>query len=268
MAEEVIDSLENMRLTANEEDVIAIPDEERKAKIESCTLSLIGKFLTCKPFNKKAAKNTIWRAWGLEKELQIVDVGSNLFQFKFQIEFDLERIFKGGLWTFDNQLLMLKRWQKGMNASNAKIDHASLWVQIWRVLFDMSSPQVAALVGSKLGVLEEVEKRSRQDDQNYFMRVRVGLPISKPLRRGAYLAGWEGERVWVTFKYERLPLFCHFCGFLGHDIRHCVGYFTAKKREDSVQLQYGEWLRVVGGASTVSTKENKAKWIGGCWRGA
>ena len=50
------------------------------------------------------------------------------------------------------------------------------------------------------------------------MRVRVGLPISKPLRRGAYLAGSEGERIWVTFKYERLPLFWHYCGFLGHDI--------------------------------------------------
>ena len=59
----------------------------------------------------------------------------------------------------------------------------------------MSSPKVAALVGSKLGILEEVEKRSRQDDQNYFMRVRVGLPISKPLRKGAYLAGSEGERI-------------------------------------------------------------------------
>lgn len=184
-----------MRLTADEEDVIAIPDEERRAEIESCTLSLIGKFLTCKPFNKRVAKNTIRRAWGIDKELQIVDVGSNLFQFKFQTEFDLERILKGGSWTFDNQLLMLKRWQKGMSASNVKLDHASLWVQIWGAPFDMSSPKVAALVGSKLGILEEVEKRSRQDDQNYFMRVRVGLPISKPLRKGAYLAGSEGERI-------------------------------------------------------------------------
>ena len=184
-----------MRLTVDEEDVIAIPDEERRVEIESCTLSLIGKFLTCKPFNKRVAKNTIRRAWGIDKELQIVDVGSNLFQFKFQTEFDLERILKGGPLTFDNQLLMLKRLQKGMSASNVKLDHTSLWVQIWGAPFDMSSPKVAALVGSKLGILEEVEKRSRQDDQNYFMRVRVGLPISKPLRKGAYLAGSEGERI-------------------------------------------------------------------------
>ncbi|KAK9997197.1 hypothetical protein SO802_021883 [Lithocarpus litseifolius] len=236
MAEDVIEGLENMRLTANEEDVIAISDEERLAEIESYTLSLIGKFLTCKPFNKRATKNTIRRAWGIEKGLQIVEVGSNLFQFKFQTEFDLERILKGGPWTFDNQLLMLKRWQKGMSASNVKLDHASLWVQIWGALFDMSSPQVAAVVGGKLGILEEVEKRRRQDDQNYFIRVRVALPISKPLRRGSYLAGSEGDRVWATFKYERLALFCHYCGCLGHDIRHCAGYFAVGKKEGSVQL--------------------------------
>ena len=100
----------------------------------------------------------------------------------------------------------------------------------------MSSPQVATVVGGKLGILEEVEKRRKQDNQNYFMRVRVALPISKPLRRGSYLAGLEGERVWVTFKYERLPLFCRYYGFLGHDIKHCVGYFAVGKKEGPVQF--------------------------------
>lgn len=79
------------------------------------------------------------------------------------------------------------------------------------------------------------------------MKVRVALPISKPLRRGSYLARSEGERVWVTFKYEWLPLFCHYCGFLNHDIRHCASYFVAEKKEGSVQVQYGEWLKAAGG---------------------
>ena len=85
----MIDGLENMKLMAVEEEVIAISEEGRLPEIESCNLSLIGKFLTCKVFNKRAAMNTIRRAWGMNTELQIVEVGSNLFQFKFQIEFDL-----------------------------------------------------------------------------------------------------------------------------------------------------------------------------------
>ena len=79
MADDVINSLENMKLTTKEEEVIAISDEGRKEDVESCALSLIGKFLTCKPFNKRAAQNTLRRAWGLDKGVQMVEVGSNLF---------------------------------------------------------------------------------------------------------------------------------------------------------------------------------------------
>lgn len=89
MAEDVINSLGNMKLTTKEEEVITISDEGRKEEIESCTLILIGKFLTCKHFNRKVAQSTLRRAWGLKDGLQIIEVGSNLFQFKFDSEFEL-----------------------------------------------------------------------------------------------------------------------------------------------------------------------------------
>ena len=56
MAEDVINSLENMKLITEEEEVIAISDEGRKEEIESCTLSLVGKFLTCKHSTGKQPK--------------------------------------------------------------------------------------------------------------------------------------------------------------------------------------------------------------------
>ena len=48
-----------MKLTSEEEEIIALPDKGRKEEIESYVLSLIGKFLTCKPFNKKAVQETL-----------------------------------------------------------------------------------------------------------------------------------------------------------------------------------------------------------------
>ena len=89
MADDVANRLGNMKLTFDEEEIIPISDEGRVQAIESCSLSLIGKFLTCKPFNKRAAKTTLRRAWGLENSLQIIEVGPNLFQFKFETEFDI-----------------------------------------------------------------------------------------------------------------------------------------------------------------------------------
>ena len=113
-----MEGLRNIQLTIDEEEVIAISETGRLEAIESCSLSLIGKFLTCKPFNKRAVKTTIRRAWGMDEGLQIPEIGPNLFQFKFQSEFDMNRIIRGGPWTFDNQLLMIKWWKKGMTVEN------------------------------------------------------------------------------------------------------------------------------------------------------
>ena len=258
MAEEVIQGLENMKLTTEEEEIIEVPDEGRKEEIESCSQSLIGKFLTCKSYNKRAAHTTLKKAWGLQDEVQIMEVGSNLFQFKFSIEFDMERVFKGGPWTFDNQALMLRRWQRGMTATNVKFETVSLWVQIWGAPFDMVSPKVAAEVGRRLGVVEEVETRQKQEIQNWYMRVKVAIPISKPIRRGRFIARSEGERTWVTYKYERLPIFCHFCGLLGHDVRHCAGYFAASKKGEEVLCQYGDWLKSMGTPSWSPPRRGKS----------
>ena len=79
------------------------------------------------------------------------------------------------------------------------------------------SLDVGKEIGSKLGTFMEVDRRSWQSDQAKFMRVRVELEIDKPLRRGAYIVSSKEERLWLTFKYERLPTICFICGNLGHD---------------------------------------------------
>lgn len=128
MEDEVIDGLRNMKLTSEEEEIIPISDEGRLEAIESCSLSLLGKFLTCKPFNNRVAKITLKRAWSLEDRMHITEVGPNLFQFKFQSEFDMSKVLSGGPWSFDNQLLLLQQWKRGMTVGSLKFEYASLWV--------------------------------------------------------------------------------------------------------------------------------------------
>lgn len=79
MDEDVVDRMTSLKLTAEEEEDIQVSEEGQVDELEGCVLSLIGKFSTCKPYNRKAAKSTLQRAWGLEEGLQISEVGSNLF---------------------------------------------------------------------------------------------------------------------------------------------------------------------------------------------
>ena len=97
MAKEVIQGLENVKLTTEEEEIIEVPDEGRMEEIENCSQSLIGKFLTCKSYNKRAAQTTLKKAWGLQDEVQIVEVGSNLFQLNFPLNLTWKGFLKEAL---------------------------------------------------------------------------------------------------------------------------------------------------------------------------
>lgn len=68
-------------------------------------------------------------------------------------------MLKGGPWTFDNQVLLMHKWQVGMITKNVQFDTISLWVQIWGAPFDMACPKVVEEVGRRIGEVEEVEKR-------------------------------------------------------------------------------------------------------------
>ena len=85
------------------------------------------------------------------------------------------------------------------------------------------SEEVGRDLGNRLGKYIETDKRSWLSEQAKFMRVQVDLPITRPLQRGGNIVNPDGEKFWVSFKYERLPTFCFRCGILGHDERQCPG---------------------------------------------
>ena len=97
-----------------------------------------------------------------------------------------------------------------------------------------------------------MDKRSLQAEQAKFLRIRVEIPIDKPFRRGGNITNAEGERVWINFKYERLPTFCYICGILGHDDKHC----HMSQSGGSKEKQYREWLKAGGVVRSGSKKGN------------
>lgn len=114
------------------------------------------------------------------------------------------------------------------------------------------SEEVGQDIGRSLGRLIEVDKRACQSDQAKFMRIRVDLPIEKPLRRGGHVVSKDGEKFWVHFRYERLPTFCYLCGKLGHDDKHCQVYADRQ----STPKHYGEWLKANGAFKGGNARKN------------
>ncbi|XP_023874702.1 uncharacterized protein LOC111987231 [Quercus suber] len=255
MDQDVVTSLGKLKLTKEEEEDIVIANTSSAEILEEYSLSLFGRLLSNRNQNIRALKNTLRAAWKMGSELRIVEVGNNVLQFKFGSRYQLEWVEKSGPWNFENNLLLLCRWRKGLTSKNVSFSHTPFWVQIWGLPFENMSEDIGKEIGRKIGRVLEVDKRALQADQAKFLRVRVEVQIDKPLRRGGYVKNEEGERIWVDFRYERLPIFCYRCGILGHDEKHC----HESSMVQPAGRQYGEWLKAGGVIKAGGGKEKLNK---------
>ena len=48
----------------------------------------------------------------------------------------------------------------------------------------------------------------------------------------------------MEFKYERLPIFCYWCGKVDHDERDSLLWIHSKETLRAGDKQYGPWLRI------------------------
>ena len=119
--------------------------------------------------------------------------------------YQLEWMERSGLWNFENNLLLLCRWRGGLSSANLIFTHAPFWIQIWGLPFEYMTEEAGCDIGSKIGRVIKVDKRSWQADQAKFMRVRIDLPIEKPSRRGGYVTNMDGDRCWVPLNMSDCP---------------------------------------------------------------
>ncbi|XVE52439.1 hypothetical protein DITRI_Ditri02bG0122400 [Diplodiscus trichospermus] len=73
-----------------------------------------------------------------------------------------------------------------------------------------------------------------------YLRVRVLINITKPLKRGQRVVVEGGKKIRTTFKYERLPDFCYVCGMPDHQEQECnEAIRIMKAKKSSVSLVHG-----------------------------
>ena len=89
MDSDFIERLQKIQPTEEESEVVKINLAHKEKTIEECSLTLLGRFLTNRPYNQRAAKSLLRSVWKLENDLRIVDVGEGLFQFQFKLESQL-----------------------------------------------------------------------------------------------------------------------------------------------------------------------------------
>lgn len=128
MEQTILDSLQNLQLTKEEEEDILNTSQSRPEILEECVLSLFGRLQLSRQQNQCALKNTLTSAWKMGSELlRWVTAFSNS---NLAVSIRWNGWKKNGPWNFNNNLLLLWRWNKGLTAANMEFTHSPFWVQI------------------------------------------------------------------------------------------------------------------------------------------
>ena len=142
-------------------------------------ISLFGKLLLDCQQNVRTLKNTLKTSWQLGSDLRIVEVGNDILQFKFSSRYQMEWVEKSGPWNFENNLLLLCCWKKGLSSTNTVLMHAPFWIQVWDLPFEFMNEEVGKDIGGTIDNFLEVDKCSWQSNQAKFMNIRVDVHIKK-----------------------------------------------------------------------------------------
>jgi hypothetical protein len=99
------------------------------------------------------------------------------------------------------------------------LNHIDFWVQVHGLPFGFIQPKVGQGIGSFLGTLKAYD--GRNTIHSAYMRLRVAIDVTVPLKKEWRVRASNGAFVTVNFKYEKLGVFCHRCGLLGHTDKVC-----------------------------------------------
>lgn len=103
------------------------------------------------------------------------------------------------------------------------------------------SREVAEKLYEAAGIVNK-ESSLVEVDRGSVMRIRVRVDITLPLCRGRVFKLGNRSKGWVSFKYERLPNVCYWCGRLNHVDRDCDHWIQSNGTLTKEEQEYGSWL--------------------------
>ena len=202
---------------------------------------IAGKFYTRRALNMEAIASTFMPLWRSRNGFKVKNMGNHIVLFTFDNKHEVDSILSNEPWSFDKHHLVLQRYDKDEPIEDLKFNSTTFWVQVHDIPVRFMNLKVAEGICSTMGTV--VRKPETEMHGGSFMRVRVNVDVTRPLSRGRMVSVGQGREKWVSFKYERLPTICYWCGCLNHDDRDCELWLDSEGSLKVEEQKFGPWLR-------------------------
>ena len=205
-------------------------------------VGIVARFLTRRPLNLEAIANTFSPLWRSKSGFKVRNIGNHVTLFSFENNSDVERILSSEPWSFDKHIMVISHFDKENPINASELNMVAFWVQVYDIPLRFRNKDVAEQICEIVGTIIHPSTDSDYEGGS-FIRVRVMVDISKPLCRGRRISLEDGKTHWVSFKYERLPNLCYWCGCLTHNDRDCEKWIESEGSLKPDEQQFGSWLR-------------------------
>ncbi|KAL0013375.1 hypothetical protein SO802_000444 [Lithocarpus litseifolius] len=236
--EKLMGSWEKLSLSEPEGSKFAIRDDPG---VEEHILA--AKFLTRRALNMEAIAKTFTLLWKTRKGFEIRDMGDHKVLLVFPDAADVDKVLMREPWTFDRHLVVLEKLNSVEAFKELSFNQTSFYVQVHDLPVRRSSLEVAMEIVSVMGNVDVRMSKERGSSNFNFFRTRVSVDITKPLCRGRRITMSSGKEGWVSFKYERLPNICYWCGRLTYGDKECLKWVKSRGTLKVEDQQFGTWLR-------------------------
>ena len=165
-------------------------------------------------------------------------MGDHKVLFTFDDKLDVDRILTSEPWSFNKHLVAMERYEKETPLHELKFEKTSFWVQIHGIPLSYMTVATAEKIYEVIG---DVSRPKDPKDANggSFLRLKISIDLSLPLCRGCLVTLENDKQVWVSFKYERLPNVCYWCGRLTHVDKDCDIWIERKGTLWVEERQFG-----------------------------
>ena len=177
------------------------PKFQMRSDLATTEYIIAAKFLTKRALNMDAIAATFQPLWRSKNGFRLKNLGNHIILFIFDSKTDVENIIANEPWSYDKNLMVLKRHEADFEVENLSFNLTHFWVQVHGISVRFMNNRVAEGLCETAGQVCHLQNAPTEDGGS-FMRVRVLVDISQPLCRGRVIAFDDSREQWVTFKYE------------------------------------------------------------------
>jgi hypothetical protein len=150
--------------------------------------------------------------------------------------------------------VILEEFVEWMQPSELRFDKLQLWARVLNLPFNLRNPTWGKAIAK---MIDKEASQVMFDSVGGFLRARVTIDVTKPLRRGLLIESAARKSTdWYVIQYEHIPHFCFSCGRLGHSELLCP---TPGIRDADGNWPFGAGLRAPDERKKAGPSENSSR---------